>query len=286
MLSLGLCAQTACIWEATARKPGNVSPVADFADLTYLDFLLSAAAIAPVFDKAPGRRVGETVLEAVRATRQVVATNTNLGIVLLLAPLAAVAPGADLRAGLRSVLDQLDVDDARLVFEAIRLAQPGGLGSVPEQDVTAQPTQSLRAVMALAADRDRVARQYVSGFADLFDDGVPSLHEGLQRAGSLEAGIIHCYLALMARNPDTLIARKLGLAAAEEASRRARQVLEAGWPIAAASQGLLAELDRWLREDGNRRNPGTTADLVTACLFVALRDGTIQVPLSIPFGMA
>src|SRR5262245_61656852 len=89
-LSIGLCAQLACILEVTARKPGNVHRYADFADTTYLDFLLSAAAIAPVMDRAPGRPVGETVLEAVTATRRVTGTNTNLGISLLLAPLASV----------------------------------------------------------------------------------------------------------------------------------------------------------------------------------------------------
>src|SRR3954464_731850 len=93
----GLCAQIACVLEATARKPGNVHRFADFDDLTHLDFLLSATAIAPVMDEAPRRRAGETVLEAVQATRRVTATNTNLGIVLLLAPLASVSPGEDLR---------------------------------------------------------------------------------------------------------------------------------------------------------------------------------------------
>src|SRR5580700_8927822 len=89
-LSIGMCAQIACIWEATACKPGNVCRYADFDNLTYVDLLLSAAAIAPVMDGASGRRIGETVLDAIRATRKVVATNTNLGIVLLLAPLASV----------------------------------------------------------------------------------------------------------------------------------------------------------------------------------------------------
>src|SRR5438552_12845000 len=100
MRSVGLCAQLACIWEATARKPGNVHPYADFSDLTYLDLLQSAAAVAPVLDAAPQMGVGRSVLEAVKATRRVAPTNTNLGIVLLLAPLAAVPPSDDLRHGL------------------------------------------------------------------------------------------------------------------------------------------------------------------------------------------
>src|SRR5258708_33075507 len=90
MLSVGLSAQLACIWEATARKPGNVHRYCDFDDVSYLDFVVSAAAIAPVMENARGRRVGLTILEAVQATRQVVRTHTNLGIILLLAPFAAV----------------------------------------------------------------------------------------------------------------------------------------------------------------------------------------------------
>jgi triphosphoribosyl-dephospho-CoA synthase len=267
----------------TARKPGNVSPVAEFADLTYLDFLLSAAAIASVFDRANERRVGETVLGAIRATRQVVRTNTNLGIVLLLAPLAAVPFAERLDAGIPRVLDSLDVEDARLVYEAIRLAQPGGLGQVAQQDVRAEPTQSLRAAMAVAADRDGVARQYASGFADIFAEGVPALCEGIDRTGALEEAIVCCYLSLLARHPDTLIVRKRGRAEAEEASRRAQEVLKAGWPREPVGRTLLSELDCWLRGPSNQRNPGTTADLVTACLFVALREGRLQVPLDIPF---
>jgi triphosphoribosyl-dephospho-CoA synthase len=285
MPSIGLLAQTACIWEATARKPGNVSPVADFAGLTYLDFLLSAATIAPVFDQAGERRVGETILEAIRATRQVVRTNTNLGIVLLLAPLAAAPAGQDLKSGIAAVLANLDIEDARLAYEAIRLAQPGGLGNVADQDVHAAPTQTLREVMGLAAPRDGVARQYASGFADVFDEGMPALRSGIDQTGSVEGAIIYCYLELLAQHPDTLIARKRGMAEAEEGSRRARQVIDTGWPTGAESRQRLADLDAWLRAEGNQRNPGTTADLATACLFVALRTGILTVPPSLPWPM-
>src|SRR5262249_12016611 len=146
MPPIGLCAQIACIWEATARKPGNVHRIQDFDDATYVDFLLSAAAVAPVLEAAPGRRVGTTVLEAVRATGQVGGSNANVGIVLLLAPVAAVPQGEDLRAGVCRVLASLDVEDARLVYEAIRMARPGGLGRVAAQDVHDQPTGTLREV--------------------------------------------------------------------------------------------------------------------------------------------
>jgi triphosphoribosyl-dephospho-CoA synthase len=133
MADAGLSAQVACLWEVTACKPGNVHRRADFEDVTYLDFALSAAAIGPVLANASGRRVGATVLDCVRATRRVVASNTNLGIVLLLAPLATAPDHASLRPGLARALAGLDVEDASLVYEAIRLARPGGMGEVAEK---------------------------------------------------------------------------------------------------------------------------------------------------------
>ncbi len=281
--SQSLCAQLACIWEATARKPGNVHRLVDFDDVSYVDFLHSAAAIAPVFDRAAGRPLGTTILEAIQATRTVVRTNTNLGIVLLLAPLAAVPRDQALPNGVESVLRHTTIADAQAAYAAIRVAQPGGLGTAPEQDVHAEPSRSLREVMALAADRDLIARQYDNGFREVFDIGLPALRRGLEQAGSLEGAIVTCHLHILSRLPDSLITRKLGLDAAEEASRRAGQVLESGWPDTDASHEAVAAFDRWLRVDSHARNPGTTADLVTACLFAALRDGLIALPVQLPW---
>jgi triphosphoribosyl-dephospho-CoA synthase len=178
-MSPGLLAQVACILEVTARKPGNVHRFADFAgDAHFLDFLLSAAAIAGPMDRASEIGVGRAVLEAVEATRRVVATNTNLGMVLLIAPLACVPEGVPLRTGVVDVLTALTVDDARAVYRAIRLARPGGLGEVDDQDIAAEPTVTLLDAMRLAADRDLVARQYATAYEDLFDLALPALGEG------------------------------------------------------------------------------------------------------------
>jgi triphosphoribosyl-dephospho-CoA synthase len=271
MLSVAECVHLACVLEVTARKPGNVHRFQDFDDLTYLDFILSAAAVAPILGQSSERRVGATILQAVRETRRFVDTNTNLGITLLLAPLAAVPPKRDLRTGIGDVLDRLTLDDARAVFAAIRLVNPGGLGDAPEQDVRSEPTLPLREIMALAADRDLVARQYANGFQEVLELGVPALNRGLDwtDGSHLEEAIIHCHLSLLAASPDTHIARRCGSAIAAEASAQARQVLNGG---------SLADFDAWLRADGHRRNPGSTADLVTASLFVALREGIITLP--------
>jgi triphosphoribosyl-dephospho-CoA synthase len=285
MGSIGLCAQLACIWEALARKPGNVNRFRDFQDTTNIDFLHSAAAIAPVLDSARSRRVGETVLQCIQATRGVTRANTNLGIVLLLAPLAVVPQMEDLRTGLNRVLGELDVADTQAVYQAIRLAKPGGLGRVSEQDVSREPTLPLREAMALAADRDLIARQYVTCFREVLDDGVPALLGFLERLPlpSLEEAIIYCHLHLMANYPDSLIARKCSQVESQEAAGRAGEVLAKFWESKDVRWVELAKLDAWLRADGNRRNPGTTADLVTACLFIALREGSITLPLPFPF---
>ncbi|HKB03524.1 MAG TPA: RimK family alpha-L-glutamate ligase, partial [Gemmataceae bacterium] len=265
----------AAVWEATARKAGNVHRDADFADVTYTDFVTSAALAAPELARAAERPLGDTILAAIRATRSVVRTNTNLGIVLLLAPLAKAPAATDLRAGVAEVLNRTTVADAVRVYEAIRLAAPGGLGKAPEQDVRDAPTLPLRDVMALAADRDLVARQYANAFAGVFDLGVPALLDGLKQFGRVEPAVQHCQLAWLAVHPDSLIVRKRGPEVAADASRRAKAVLDVGSVGTAAGRTGYDELDRWLRSDGHARNPGTTADLVTACLYVALRQRTM-----------
>jgi triphosphoribosyl-dephospho-CoA synthase len=188
--SLGVLAELACVWEATARKPGNVHRFMDRDDLGYLDLLASAAAIGPALEKAWYRPVGEIVLEAIKATRNVVSTNANLGIVLLLTPLAAAIPGRPLRQEVTRILGELTVADAVLVYEAIRLAEPGGLGHVDEQDVADTPTVTLKQAMELAEARDRIAWQYAFGFADIFDIGVPTLTSALEAGHSLESAIV------------------------------------------------------------------------------------------------
>ena len=284
--SPGILAQVACLLEVTARKPGNVHRLADFADTTFLDFALSAAAITGPLDRAATQGLGATIYEAVAATRALVESNTNLGMILLLAPLAAVPPGEPLRPGLERVLAQTTVTDAVDLYRAIRLANPGGLARSAEgQDVLDEPTISLVESMRLASARDLIAHQYATGFADVFDRVVPSLADGLARPGwTLETAILAAYLAFLADHPDTLIARKRGTDIAREASQRAAEVLRSGWPDAPGSPRELADFDTWLRLDGNARNPGATADLIAAGLFVGLRQGAIPWPVATHWG--
>lgn len=277
-LSVGQLAQIACLLEVTARKPGNVHRFADFTDLHYLDFLLSATAIAGPLDRAQERGIGVTVLAAVEATLQVVRTNTNLGMILLLAPVASVPRDRSVQQGIEPILAATTVDGARAVYQAIRLANPGGMGEVEDQDIAGEPTVTLREAMALAADRDLVARQYVNGFQEVLHEALPILKSSLRRDERLETAIIATHLTMLARHHDSLIVRKAGREAAETVRRKAEEIVKAGWPDSEASRTLGQEFDNWLRSQGSLLNPGTTADLITAALFVALRDGTIDLP--------
>jgi triphosphoribosyl-dephospho-CoA synthase len=276
--SPGRLAQIACLLEVTAHKPGNVHRYADLPGLRFVDFLMSAMAIAEPLDHAAITGVGIAVLGAIEATRRVVSTNTNLGIVLLLAPLAAVPKTVDLAGGIEDVLAKTTINDARQVYRAIRLAQPGGLGEVADQDIAREPTITLTDVMGMAAERDSIARQYTNGFHEVLDEALPVLRESLHAGAPLETAIVACFLRLLARHPDSLIVRKYGPGRANEVSTRAAELIDAGWPECEQARLRLEAFDSWLRQPANRFNPGTTADLVTAVLYAALRDGTIPLP--------
>lgn len=275
---LGEMIRIACLMEAAAPKPGNVHPDASFADMTYADLVASASAIAPVLAEAPGQGLGATILDAVVATREVVACNTNLGIILLLAPLAAVPTERSLEEGVAEVLEGLTSQDARQVYQAIRLAGPGGLGHVPQEDVSGPPGDSLMAAMQLAAHRDAVAGCYVDRFQRVLSWSRNWLPSAEEFVADWSDHVVGLSLRVLAQQTDSLIKRKCGTTVAAEASRRARQVLDCGWPAQPESVVTLATFDTWLRADGHQRNPGTTADLITAILFAALRERRLTAP--------
>jgi triphosphoribosyl-dephospho-CoA synthase len=263
--------QLACLLEVSAAKPGNITPAHDFADATYADMVRSGLALGSVFGRRRvlQRSVGELIADGVEATAEVARTNTNLGIVLLFAPLAraAVTRAANepLRAAVQRVLAQLDVSDGAQAFTAITSAQPGGLGEVPEHDVRAPARVSLREAMAAAAHRDSIASEYATGYAIVFGSGLPLLTDALRQGLSTLDAVVSLHLGLLCARPDTLIARKAGDAAAQEVSEAACEVL--------AGTRSLTDFDASLRAHGNRLNPGTTADLVAATLLAGLLNG-------------
>jgi triphosphoribosyl-dephospho-CoA synthase len=268
--SLRAAYQAACRMEIEALKPGNVHVFADGHRMSAGQFLESAEISAgPLTD--PGLAVGRRILTAVRATREAVGTNTNLGIVLLAAPLirAAEMPGVDLRANLGAVLGGMDMDDTAAVFEAIALAAPGGLGSA-ENDVREKPTIGLLEAMREAAHRDRIARQYVTGFADILETGLAEYEHALARGESGTWPTIAAYMAFLAGFADSHVARKHSSEIANEVREEAagiRAALSSERDEAARIQ-ILLDFDRDLK--ARAINPGTSADLTVACLLVHL----------------
>ncbi len=279
LLTTGQCATLACLLECMAPKPGNVHRSADFEDLTLYDFAASAVAIAPAMDAAAQNgAVGNAVLQAVTSTKRLVGSNSNLGMILLLAPLAAAARHTCLRDGVCQVLRQLGPQDATDVYAAIRLAEPSGLGEVDDMDIGGVPPDDLRAAMRAAAARDLIARQYAEDFVDVFDFVAPAIVAGQRQGWTLIESIVYTHVQTMNAFPDSLIARKCGIPTALESAARAGAVLDSGRPGDAAYWEALDDLDFWLRCDGHRRNPGTTADMISAGVFVGLRDGTLTPP--------
>jgi triphosphoribosyl-dephospho-CoA synthase len=260
--------KAACRDELNAPKPGNVHVFASGHRMTACEFVRSAEAAAGPLT-APGARVGERILGAVEATVAAVGSNTNLGIILLCAPLAAAAElkSEDLRAGLAQMLDHLDVRDAELSFRAIARAAPAGLGRTERHDVFAPATVTLKAAMAEAAQRDRIARQYVCAFEDVFERGEPVLELALSRSSDRAWATLAVYLEFLCAFPDSHIVRKHGFDTAEEVRRAARPFhlrMQSGEDRGALLPDLL-QWDASLKQRGI--NPGTSADLTVATLF-------------------
>jgi triphosphoribosyl-dephospho-CoA synthase len=259
----------ACLTEVRAYKPGNVSFASAGHGMQARDFVASAEAASATIAQ-PGLAVGERILRAIEATRFVVSFNTNLGIVLLCAPLVHAAlqssPERGLRGRLESVLAALTVEDAELAYRAIRLAQPGGLGTSARHDVAATPRVTLLEAMREAAGRDRIASQYETVFADVFELGLPAAREFLARWQSREWAAVAVYLRFLSRFPDSLVARKHGeqtaISVTEQARHGAAMTESARDPREAlpALEALDADLKR------RSINPGTTADLTVATL--------------------
>jgi len=277
LLSLEQCVSLACLLEVSSPKVGNVHRSADFDDVTFNHFTISAIVAAPHLARATNLGVGQAVYRAVEATQQAVASNTNLGIALLLAPLAAArSQGEDTRKHLPEVLAALTPDDADWAYRAIRLAKPGGLGEADSMDVNAPPPESLLAAMQAAADRDLVAMQYANGFAQVFDEAAMWIEESVQSGHALTTSIVYAHLRLLAAHPDTLIARKCGQATADKAMVMAQQVVDLGGPGDEAFWEAAGDFDFWLRSDHHKRNPGAAADLITAAIFVLLAEGRVK----------
>ena len=260
----------ACLAELAALKPGNVHVYADGHGMTVEDFRKSAKVMAAVLGE-PGLGVGERIRSSVAATRDAVGCNTNLGIILLCAPLAHAAlaghVGAAPKAGVAQVLAALDITDAERAYEGIRQADPSGLGTSERHDVRSHPTVPLLEAMEEARSRDLVARQYANGYEEVFGFAIPRLKDTLSRWNSEVWATTAVYLGFLGRFPDSHIARTQGPEAAEAVRRKGADLDEEfhRCRVPADMREALLDFDAELKAQD--WNPGTNADLTVATLF-------------------
>ena len=284
MLSAEQCAELyrqACEVELQAFKPGNVSIYSAAHDMTVEDFRLSAAVSAAPISRAD-YSLGEKIYYAVKATRAAVACNTNLGIILLCAPLlqAAMQRKADesLRAALAAVLEATTVADADWVFRAITLAAPGGLGDAAQQDVKQQAAVTLKQAMALAAERDRIAMQFITCFKDVFDFAILHYNSTFVWSGDCGWAALTVFCEMLARFPDSHIERKYGKQYTEWIAAE-MVLLSKALKTAVSPEEVLPKLyalDSTLK--AKKINPGTTADITVAAVLVASLEQRIGNP--------
>ncbi len=262
----------ACELDVKALKPGNVSVDAPGCGMTAADFFASAEAIAEPIT-LPGLTVGERIYRAIEATHAVVSCNTNLGIVLLLAPLIQVAESirevTSLQHALKNALEELTIDDAEWAYRAIRLAKPGGMATSAKHDIAETPRVTLYQAMREAVNHDQIARLYVTGYHTLFELGLPVWRQAMTCHGSSEWAATAVFLNLLAAEPDSLITRKFGRVKSEEVSAAAKPLCVA-LNTAHEPRVIRPDLIVWdttLKAHG--LNPGTTADMTVATIFLA-----------------
>lgn len=262
--------QAACLEELQALKPGNVHVFADGHGMTVFDFIKSAEVSANCMSQQD-LTLGERVLSAVKATQDAVGQNTNLGIVLLCAPLIEAALVAkDTHAFtycLNHALHQLTIEDAQNVAKAIVMANPAGLNASAQHDVHAPVAVTLFELMRVAQDKDRIAWQYANRYQDILSFGLTRYVEALAKWGNPAWATTAVYLGFLSRQSDTHVIRKHDQALASQVMHEA-QTIEQIYMKADNVKLVQQKLLDWDASLKMRQiNPGTSADLTVATLL-------------------
>ncbi len=271
--------QQACEIELHAFKPGNVSIYAEGHDMTVKDFQCSAMTSAKPISN-PNYSLGKKIYYAVKNTREAVGCNTNLGIILLCAPMIQALSTMDkqvtFRDALATILQTTTVDDAHWVFKAIALAAPGGLGDSEQADVHSKPQITLIEAMKIAENKDRIALQYTTNFKDIFDFAILRYNNSFKQWGDLNWSAVASYSALLSKYPDSHIERKHGCQYTQEVQKQMlivhNKLLNTDKPQ--QYENMLYEIDKKFKQA--RINPGTTADLTVATIFVFLAQAMLR----------
>ena len=275
LLTIGQRVQRAIETECSAIKAGNVHPHASFRDLSHQHFVKAANAIGQAIDLNIEQSVGQLAFRSVQAMMDTVGTNTSLGTILLIAPLAVATyqvandrDGTDsLHERVKEVLGSLKAEDSTDIYAAICTAKPGGLGNSISMDVRESAPENIMEAMRIAAAWDDIALQYVSDFELVF--AIARRIESKYTSGLTQFDAIRCVqIELLSERVDSLIARKRGHAFAKQVQAQAEEVIASGPFGSAEYVAAWHRFDHNMRDDEHRSNPGTLADLIAASLFL------------------
>ena len=289
-------AQIASVLEVSGHpKPGNVHRTHDFEDMVFEDFLISGIAIGKTMKKAAKRglrcrkakddlykiNLGELIKEAVLETDKWVENNTNLGIIMLLTPISVAAGFSHqfhhLQNNIRQIMLATSSRDAVHLYEAINIADAGGMGERDDLDVGSEKAKeeliekdfNMFHVLEISSSWDALAYELTHMMPVSFKLGYPT-YKQLKKTYGINMATVQTFLTILAHQPDTLISRKYDSAASESVRADAQIILDRGGILTEEGRSLLEKFDRELME--KKYNPGTTADLTASSLMLALLD--------------
>ena len=271
MVNLAAQVYDCFICDINALKPGNVGRHGAGHGMECADFIRRAQVVTPILCNHR-LRLGKRILDGVEATLAAVHCNTNLGMLLLIAPVVRVfeqlVSPEDFKDVIKPTLVSLGPQEAQDIFAAIRLANPGGLGKVDKYDVNSPLEIDIFSAMDAAKDRDLIALQYANGYREVVNLGIKCLQNYHNRWNSVEWAVVACYLMYMASFPDSHIRRKHGMEIAEQVRKKTVSVRErfTDCDNPGDAKDVLMIFDRELKE--SEINPGTCADLTIASLLL------------------
>ena len=261
-----------CDSEMESLKPGNVHKFAVGHDMTVNDFLKSSLIISKCLTKN-NAGLGVKILNSVKEIKKKVKKNTNLGIILMISPIVSVIlkegeiSKKDLSIKINSLIKKQSVKDSILIYKAISIISPGGLGSSKKYDVNKTPKINLYKAMEFSKNKDLIAKQYCNGYKDIFKIGIPAYKKFYNKWGKVNWALTGVYLTFLGKFNDSHIMRNKGNRTAINVRNEAKKYyyfLKDNKNIAKIKKKLLF-FDKKLKSRGI--NPGTTADLTIATLF-------------------
>ena len=260
----------ACKKDIELVKPGNVNLNSPHSDTTAQDYLNSATQSSKELFREE-YSLGERILKSINVTRETVRTNTNLGIILLCAPIVQACADFNnlgLKEGLKKVLKNTSIQDTQDLCMAIKTSSPGGLGRSNVYDINSKPITTIEDIMSYSANYDRISYQYAHNYGDIFDFIIPRLVFLNEKHNSLDVSLSLMFIEILAKIPDSHISRKFGEKIAKKTSNNAYDLLKIldreHSPDYLADE--LNNLDYKYKKKGI--NPGTTADLLVASLMI------------------